>query len=80
MEEWLLSSHHAEGTCLGPEVHPEVRRLGWGAVRENIMLMAALSSYFHLRPLVNFHSSILLGHQLPLRDHNELLLSSYLKH
>jgi len=30
MEEWLLSSHHAEGTCLGPEVHPEVRRLGVG--------------------------------------------------
>lgn len=80
MEEWLLSSHHAEGTCLGPEVHPGVRSRGWGAVRENIMLTAALSSYFHLRPLVNFHSSILLGHQLPIRAHNELLLSSYLKH
>lgn len=63
-----------QGTWVVPRSPPRSEETGVGSGE------ATLSSYFHPRPLVNFHSSILLGHQLPLKAHNELLLSSYIKH
>lgn len=80
MEEWLWSSHHAGGVPW-PRGPPRSEESGVGSSsRKNIHADGHfIFMHFHLRPLINFLSSMSLDHTNYLsRAHNELLLSSYL--